>query len=189
MPLTMAPTVATLAVPVGTVVPYAASTVPTGYLLCDGSWTSVATYGALYAVVGNRWAYNGTQFGLPDLRGKFVAGYSTGAEFNPLGVAGGQVGHTHTSPNHSHALSDAGQAAHVMTAGSGEIQRRVASASWTPTLTMSTAIATTFSTAQAVGAALLGTTDAYAGSATSVPSGGTGGGLPPYLTLIYIIKF
>jgi microcystin-dependent protein len=67
-------------VPVGSILPFAGtgSTVPAGYLLCDGSEISQDTYRLLYNVIGS--SYNlGTPMGkntfcLPDLRGRFALG-------------------------------------------------------------------------------------------------------------------
>ena len=66
-------------VPVGAIMPYAGSTPPTGYLLCDGSEVIRNDYLELFGVIG--FAYkpsssligSGT-FALPDLRGRFALG-------------------------------------------------------------------------------------------------------------------
>ena len=64
--------------PVGSVVVFAgdASSVPEGWLLCDGSAVSRSTYAALYAVIGTAWGYgdNATTFNIPDMRGVFLRG-------------------------------------------------------------------------------------------------------------------
>jgi len=66
-------------IPIGTILPFAGSKVPTGYLLCDGSEVLIATYSDLYSVIG--YTYKSTSlllglgtFGLPDLRGRFPLG-------------------------------------------------------------------------------------------------------------------
>ena len=66
-------------VPTGVIMPFAGTSVPLGYLLCDGSEQTIATYPELFAVI----QYNfkdlslltgvGT-FALPDLRGRFPLG-------------------------------------------------------------------------------------------------------------------
>jgi len=38
--------------PTGSIIPYAGSTAPAGYLLCDGSAISRSTYSALFAIIG-----------------------------------------------------------------------------------------------------------------------------------------
>lgn len=67
-------------VPVGSVFCMATTTVPSGYLECDGSDVSRATYSTLFSAIGTTWG-NGdgsTTFTLPDLRGEFVRGWSNG---------------------------------------------------------------------------------------------------------------
>lgn len=68
------------AMPVGAVVEYGGSTVPAGWLLCDGSAVSRATYAALFAAIATTFgAGNGsTTFNLPDLRGRLIAGAGNG---------------------------------------------------------------------------------------------------------------
>ena len=46
---------------------WATTSIPTGYLLCDGSTYSSVTYPDLFAVLGTTT--------LPDFRGKFARGY------------------------------------------------------------------------------------------------------------------
>ena len=67
---------ALLAVPTGTVLSFASTTIPAGYLVCDGQVVSRATYADLFAVIGDTFgAGNGsTTFGMPDLRGRTAIG-------------------------------------------------------------------------------------------------------------------
>jgi len=60
----------------GTVLPFAGSTAPAGWLLCDGSAASRATYANLFGVIGTTYGVGdgSTTFGLPDLRGRVIAG-------------------------------------------------------------------------------------------------------------------
>ena len=54
--------------------------VPTGWFLCDGSYKLVKEYKALYEVIGNSFGVSSTPgvlFKLPDLRGRFILGYSS----------------------------------------------------------------------------------------------------------------
>jgi microcystin-dependent protein len=66
------------AMPAGTVLPYAGTAAPPGFLLCDGTPVAKAQYAALYAVLGTRFGDGGNPagplFSLPDLRGSFVRG-------------------------------------------------------------------------------------------------------------------
>lgn len=63
-------------VPPGAVIPYAGSSAPDGWLLCDGRTVSRTTYAALFAVIGTTYgAGNGsTTFALPDLRDRVAWG-------------------------------------------------------------------------------------------------------------------
>lgn len=100
-------------VPPGTVMSFAggASSVPDGYLLCDGSAISRTTYSYLYGVLGTIYGSGDgtTTFNLPDLRGEFVRGLDNGR-----GVDSGRT------------LGSA-QAESVNTAG---VQLREASTTW-----------------------------------------------------------
>ncbi len=66
-------------IPAGTIISFAGTTIPNGYLLCDGAEVLIASYPELYAVIGN--TYKGPDpylgiatFRLPDLRGRFALG-------------------------------------------------------------------------------------------------------------------
>ena len=68
-----------LYVPPGMVVPYAGSTAPDGWLLCDGRTLQSDRYPELYAAIGTTYGQNKPgSFKLPDLRGNVPAGASTG---------------------------------------------------------------------------------------------------------------
>lgn len=102
-----------LLVPPGTVSATAADSADTGYLLCDGSVVSRATYAALFARVGTK--YNtggeaGTDFRLPDYRGRLLVGKGTHADVNDLADNDGQAVASRTpkhasAGDHSHAIS------------------------------------------------------------------------------------
>jgi len=73
------------AVPPGTVMAYAASTIPEGYLLCDGSSVSRNTYANLFAAIGTTYGPGdgSTTFNLPDYRGVFLRGHHYGSTKDP----------------------------------------------------------------------------------------------------------
>ena len=77
-----------IAAPVGSVYTFAGSTVPTGWLKCNGALLSRTTYAALFAVIGTTYGAGdgSTTFALPDLRGEFVRGVDDGR-----GVDAGRV--------------------------------------------------------------------------------------------------
>lgn len=96
------------AMPAGTVIPYAGSSAPTGYLICDGSAISRSTYSSLYAIIGTTYGAGdgSTTFNLPNLKGKTIVGYNSAeTEFDALGETGGAKTHTLTKeqmPSHTH---------------------------------------------------------------------------------------
>lgn len=65
-------------VPVGAIMPFAGTSLPAGYLLCDGSEQKIGDYSALFAVIGYTYKRTGligkNTFALPDLRGRFPLG-------------------------------------------------------------------------------------------------------------------
>jgi len=116
-------------VPAGTLLPFAglANNIPDGYLACDGSLVRADDYPALYAAIGDTWGGDGTNFNLPDFRGRFMRGWDDGAGNDPDaasrtalhagGATGDQVGtyqddetashdhsgNTSSDGNHSHS--------------------------------------------------------------------------------------
>jgi microcystin-dependent protein len=99
--------------PIGAIMPFAGSTAPAGWAVCDGSAISRTDYPVAFATMGTAYGTGdgSTTFNLPDLRGKFPLGVSAshaqattgGAETATLTVAnlpahdhGGVGDHTHT---------------------------------------------------------------------------------------------
>ena len=72
----LAEAVEALAIPRGTINPYAGSAAPAGWLLCYGQEVSRSTYAALFSVISTTYGVgnNSTTFNLPDLRGRTTAG-------------------------------------------------------------------------------------------------------------------
>lgn len=66
--------------PAGTVIFYAASTAPSGYLKANGANVSRTTYAALFAAIGTTFGSGdgSTTFTLPDMRGEFPRGWDDG---------------------------------------------------------------------------------------------------------------
>lgn len=66
------------AVPAGAVQAFAMSSVPAGWLACDGSLVSRSAYPTLFAAIGVVYgaADGSTTFALPDLRGEFLRGWA-----------------------------------------------------------------------------------------------------------------
>jgi microcystin-dependent protein len=128
--------VASPGVPTGSLMPYAGSSAPTGYLLCDASAVSRTTYATLFGVIGTTYGAGdgSTTFNLPDLRGRLPMGAGTGTGLNssgtglPSGTAQtartrgqwlGEETHQLTTanmPSHSHngATGNAGSHSHTL---------------------------------------------------------------------------
>lgn len=92
--------------PAGIVMPFAGSTAPQGYLLCDGSAVSRTDYAALFTAIGTTYGVGdgSTTFNVPDLSGRVVLGVS---QSHALGTTGGEETHTLTEqelPAHSHVV-------------------------------------------------------------------------------------
>ena len=111
------------ATPSGSVIAYAGSAAPSGWLLCSGAAVSRSTYAALFAIVGTTYGTGdgSTTFNLPDLRGRAVAGVDnmggtaanritsggSGIVGTTLGAAGGLQTHTLATteiPAHQHLI-------------------------------------------------------------------------------------
>jgi microcystin-dependent protein len=59
--------------PVGTLLDYAGTTAPSGYLMCDGRQLSTSgLYAKLFAVIGYSYGGSGANFNIPDFRGRFA---------------------------------------------------------------------------------------------------------------------
>ena len=65
--------------PSGSVEAFAGSTLPSGWLECDGSAVSRTTYSALFSAIGTTWGTGdgSTTFNLPDFRGLALEGTGT----------------------------------------------------------------------------------------------------------------
>ena len=166
-------------IPTATIVPWSSSSVPTGFLECNGAAVSRSTYSALFAIVSTTYGAGdgASTFNLPDLQDNVAMGKSGTKALASTGgantvAASGTVGGTTANAtlstaqlaSHSHSGGIAGTAANGQPGGGG----------------------TTISGASSTGGAGSGTghqhnmSATFTGSATSV--------VQPYLTIIYIIK-
>jgi microcystin-dependent protein len=90
--ITLAKLAATVVpVPTGMISPFAGTSAPTGFLMCDGAPVSRTTYATLFATIGVAYGQgdNSTTFNVPDLRGKFLRGYMPLVSLSPSGSASG----------------------------------------------------------------------------------------------------
>ncbi len=116
-------------IPAGVVSPYAGSSAPTGWLICNGASLLRTDYPALFTAIGTiHGAADGTHFTLPDGNGRTIAGKEasatrltsavSGVDGATLGATGGSQSHTLTQaqlpsatltttitdPGHTHVL-------------------------------------------------------------------------------------
>lgn len=94
------------AAPTGSITHFAGSTVPDGWLECDGSAISRTTFSDLFNEIGTTWGVGdgSTTFNLPDLRGRFIHGEGSGRS---VGDLAGEESHQLTVneiPSHSHSF-------------------------------------------------------------------------------------
>lgn len=147
-------------VPIATMLPFAGTSAPTGFLLCDGSAVSRTTYADLYGVIGTTYGSGdgSTTFNLPSTVGKFLVGKNSGT-FTPIGGTGGAE--SQNLPNHVHTSATptgAPSATATVQSGAGAT---VASSTHTHAISSNT------------------------GNPTTTPAIST---LPPYMVSNFIIK-
>jgi len=94
-------------VPIGGLVPFAGTSEPAGYLLCDGRQVNRATYKPLFDVIGTSYGIGDgtTTFTIPDLRQRFPLGKAATGTGSTLGQAGGAIDHVHGGGAHQHAFA------------------------------------------------------------------------------------
>ena len=99
--------------PVGTIIPYAGTTIPSNYMKCEGQELSRIEYDILFSAIGTTYGAGdgSTTFNLPNLKGRVITGIdSNDTAFDTLGEAGGEKTHTLTvdeMPSHAHELGGA----------------------------------------------------------------------------------
>ncbi len=122
-------TVSTTATPIpaGTIMQYAGSSAPTGWLLCNGGLLDRTVYAALFAVIGTTYNIGGggetsSNFRLPNLENRVPVGKGAGT-FSGLGTTGGSETFSIQDinlPPHKHTIThDHGNHKHTITHNHG----------------------------------------------------------------------
>jgi len=171
-------------IPTATIVPWSSSSVPTGFLECDGSTVSRSTYSALFAIIGTTYGSGdgSSTFGLPDLQDNVAVGKSNNKALASTGGAntvtstGNVAGSTANATLSESQLASHDHAANRTNSGPGsDANFNINNAG----LVSQGSSSNTRNAGSGNGHAHNMSAN-FAGDATSV--------LQPYLTIIYIIK-
>jgi len=101
------------AIPPGTLMPFAGTVAPRGWMMCDGRSLSKSQYEKLYRAIGDTYGSSSSEFSIPDMRGRVIVGVS---EMRPLAETGGSETHTLSvdeMPVHNHIGTTDSNGAHV----------------------------------------------------------------------------
>lgn len=98
-----------LTIPIGQLNPFAGTTAPTGWLICDGTAVSRSTYSALYSIIGSTYGSGdgSATFNLPDLRRRAPIGRGTSdtlGSSDGIAYASRSANQSHTVPAHYHGM-------------------------------------------------------------------------------------
>jgi microcystin-dependent protein len=184
-------------IPTGTILAFGGSSAPSGFVLATGQAISRTTFANLFAVFGTTYGSGdgSTTFNVPDLRGRFVAGFDSGnatgrltgstaqgVSASTLGNTGGEqahtmtsgelVSHNHTDSGHSHGAGSL-TVAMVNTTSGGSTQGLLdvtIAANAIPPL------------------GFTGSTSSASASIQNTGSGGAFNEIPPAIVLNHIIK-
>lgn len=198
---------------IGQIIQFSGNTVPSHFLVCDGSAVSRTTYSDLFDVIGTSFG-NGdgsTTFNIPDLSNKVAIGTSSG---HSLGSSGGESSHTLTSaeiPAHAHTIPEHGHSndivmvtpelSHTITSqpsftytrcnstSSNGVQQTGDSYTGRTNASMTRATDVSITSHQATACTMSGgVTDCPAFDTETAGSGDAHNNLMPYIALVYLIQ-
>jgi microcystin-dependent protein len=97
-----------IAPPSGSIIAYAGTSSPNGWLLCDGSSYSTTTYASLFAIISYRYGGSGSNFNVPDLRTRVIRGSDNIEQLNNTTNGTDNITLTISNmPSHTHTYQDA----------------------------------------------------------------------------------
>jgi microcystin-dependent protein len=169
-------------IPTATIVPWTVSSVPSGFLECNGANVSRTTYSALFAVIGTTYGAGdgSTTFGLPDLQDNVPIGKSPGKALASTGGANTVTNSGNVGGSTANAtLSTAQLASHTHPLNALGPSPALFSGPYSSPESRPNPILQTQSSGSGGGHSH-NMSATFSGSANSV--------VQPYLTLIYIIK-
>ena len=167
-------------IPTATIIPWSDSSVPTGYLECDGAAVSRSTYAALFAIVGTTYgAGDGSStFNIPDLQDNIPVGKSNNKAVGSTGGSNTVACTGNVSGSTANASLSTGQLASHSHTGGANFPNGARAFQYTG-MTKAAPATNTASSGSSQGHSHNMSAN-FTGDATSV--------LQPYLTIIYIIK-
>ena len=169
-------------IPTATIVPWSDSSIPSGFLECNGQAVSQSTYAALYAIIGTTYGDpGGGNFNVPDLQDNVPVGKSNNKALASTGGANTVTSTGNVGGSTANATLNSGQLAshsHIVpTLSGGPLTPANISAGGNNTPAGNTK--STANTGSGSGHSHNMSAN-FSGDATSV--------IQPYLTIIYIIK-
>jgi microcystin-dependent protein len=162
-------------IPTATIVPWSDSSIPSGFLECNGQAVSQSTYAALFAIIGTTYGDpGGGDFNVPDLQDNVIVGKSNNKTLASTGGANtvtrtGNIGGSTANAT----LSEAQLAAHTHTQGGNSFGTRADENEGG------------FSQNDAGNA---GSSEGHSHNMSANFTGNAASVVQPYLTIIYIIK-
>ena len=108
-------------VPAGSVTCFAHSTVPSGWLECNGANVSRSTYATLFAAIGTTWGTGdgSSTFTLPNCAGEFIRGWDNGRGVDSGRTFASAQSDQNKQHNHSVSITDPGHVHRVRVGTAG----------------------------------------------------------------------
>lgn len=91
-------------IPAGSMIFWAGSSAPSGWLLCNGSSISTSTYPDLFNAIGYTYGGSGGNFNLPEVRGRTLVMKGTNGSIDALGDNEGESVIGNRRPQHAHLV-------------------------------------------------------------------------------------